>query len=325
MSEPQEGGLPLPAALRRGESGRSRLLVGNEADFLPAGVKTDKSKEGRTVLPVSSELLAGVDREGHDVPVNPAAVEASLDMYSVLIEYAKLPQFAPDGVYCVPSWTDVRSWDGVIFPRHGLYRGAVFKFRIGIPKEYPSLPPKVSFVTPVFHPLVDLNTGELCIQAYFKEWNSERDYLPLLLTYIKSIFFSRDLLRGTADKRNWRNEAAAKMFRDDKAGLLSAIQECVKASQERSLEVAPEDLVARAAAPEEEREPATAASAVLQDDVSNFAFNFKPFHRHLKPLLHALSLLAVDDSCVDPTEAFVEWFSDDWCKAEFEKEEKPPQ
>ncbi|KAL8449561.1 hypothetical protein Emed_002993 [Eimeria media] len=273
MSEPQEGGLPMhPAALRRGESGRSRLLVGSEADFLPAGVKLDKSREGRTVLPVSSELLAGVDREGHDVPVNPAAVEASLDMYSVLID-AKLPQFAPDGVYCVPSWTDVRC-------------------------EQP-------------------------FAAYFKEWNSERDYLPLLLIYIKSIFFSKDLLRGTADKRNWRNETAAKLFRDDKAALLSAIQDCVKKSQEKSLEDAPKDLVTKAAAPEEEREPVTAASAVLQDDVSSFAFNFKPFHRHLKPLLHALSLLAVDDSCVDPTEAFVEWFSDDWCKAESEKEEKP--
>ncbi|KAL8438952.1 hypothetical protein Efla_005087 [Eimeria flavescens] len=322
--QPEEQERVIPAALRRGESGRSRLLVGSEADFLPAGAKSDKSKHGRTVLPVNSELLAGVDIQGRDVPVDATAIEASLDVYSVLIEYAKLPEFAPEGIYCLPSWTDVRSWDGVVFPRHGVYRGGIFKFRIAIPKKYPNAAPTVAFLTPLFHPLVSEETGELCIQAYFKEWKSERDYLPLLLMYIKSIFFSKDLLRGTADKRNWRNETAARLFRDDKAALLQEIQQCVKTSQDSSLEAVPKEKVLRAAPPPEEREPATAANAVVKADDGDFAFNFKPFHRHLKPLLHAVSLLAVDESCVDPTEAFVEWFADDWSRAEFEKEAEKP-
>lgn len=321
MELPQD--ILVPAVLRRGESGRSRLLVGEELALTSYGMRADRFREDRTILPVDRELLAGVDEKGNEVPVDPTCVEASLDMYSVLIEFTKLPQFAPDGIYCMPTWNDIRTWDGVVFPRHGVYRGGIFKFRIAIPKSYPNAAPRVAFLSRVFHPLVNPDTGELCIEAYFKEWNTERDYIPILLLYIKSIFFSKDLLRGTTDKRNWQNESAAKLFRDDKTALLAEIQQCVQDSQKNSLESALKEKLIAAAASPEEREPPTAASAVLEDE-SHFVFDFRPFHRHLKPLLHAISLLAGDEACADPTHAFVEWFSDDWCKAEFEKEEQKP-
>lgn len=114
-------------------------------------------------------------------------------------------------------------------------------------------------------------------------------------------------------------------FRDDKATLLAEIRQCVKTSQEKSLEPAPKDKLLAAAAPPDEREPPTAAREVLKEGESDFVFDFQEFHRHQKPLLHAISLLAVDDACADPTQAFVEWFTDDWCKAEFEKEQKPAE
>ncbi|XP_026190315.1 AKT-interacting protein [Cyclospora cayetanensis] len=327
----------VPAVLRRGQSGRSRLLVDEELALFGSTSPADKRREGRTVLPVNRELLAGVDAKGNEVPVDPKGVEDSLDIYSVLIEYAKMPGFVPEGVYCMPTWNDIRTWDGVVFPSHGVYRGGIFKFRIAIPKDYPSVAPRVTFLSKVFHPLVDPKTGEVCIQAYFKEWNSERHYIPMVLLYLKSIFFSKDFLRGTADKMNWRNERAAQLFRDDKATLLGEIRQCVRDSQEQCFEAVPRDNAIAAAAAPDEREPLAAASDDLKgsqthypgigkgektDDETGFVFNFQPFHRHQKPLLHAISLLVVDDACADRTQAFVEWFIDDWCKAEFEKEEK---
>ena len=57
------------------------------------------------------------------------------------------------------------AWDGVAFLRHGVYQGGLFKFRIGIPKAYPNIAPKLTFLSRVFHPLVDEETGELCIKV----------------------------------------------------------------------------------------------------------------------------------------------------------------
>lgn len=114
-------------------------------------------------------------------------------------------------------------------------------------------------------------------------------------------------------------------FREDKATLLKEIRKCVKESQEKSLTPVEQQQALAAAAPAAEREPPTAAAAVLHEDASDFVFNFREFHRQQKPLLHAITLLASDETCADPTQAFVEWFADDWSKAEFEREEnKPP-
>ena len=56
--------------------------------------------------------------------------------YSIMIEYKNLKQHVPSGIYVLPSFDDFRVWHGVIFIRHGLYQGGVFKFRIELPKEY---------------------------------------------------------------------------------------------------------------------------------------------------------------------------------------------
>lgn len=86
MEGPPDRDVLVPAALRRGQSGKSRLLVGEELALFGSSSRDGKKREGRTVLPINKELLAGVDEEGNEVPVDPTGVEESLDMYSVLIE-----------------------------------------------------------------------------------------------------------------------------------------------------------------------------------------------------------------------------------------------
>lgn len=62
-------------------------------------------------------------------------------------------------------------WFGVIFPRHGLYKSGVFRFRLHIDSNWPDCDcPKVFIDTPLFHPLVNANTGEMDIKHYFPEW-----------------------------------------------------------------------------------------------------------------------------------------------------------
>lgn len=78
-------------------------------------------------------------------------------------------------------------------------------------------------------------------------------------------------------------------FRGEKKPVLDSIRECVRESQ-----------------------------ANIYTKIDGFVFNFTEFHREKKPILQALNVLAHDVTCVDPKEAFVDWFLDDWCKKEFD-------
>jgi ubiquitin-protein ligase len=44
----------------------------------------------------------------------------------------------------------------------GIYAGAKFELRVDIPQNYPFNPPKITFVTPIYHPNVD-DKGNICI------------------------------------------------------------------------------------------------------------------------------------------------------------------
>ena len=47
-------------------------------------------------------------------------------------------------------------WHCTIFIRQGVYRSGVFRFIMTIPANYPSAPPEIRFVTPIFHPLIGM-------------------------------------------------------------------------------------------------------------------------------------------------------------------------
>ena len=81
----------------------------------------------------------------------------TLKDYHVILEYKNLQKKCPQGVYVLPSTGSMRVWHGVVFVRGALYKNGIFKFRIDIPKAYPSngVRPFVTFHTNVFHPMID--------------------------------------------------------------------------------------------------------------------------------------------------------------------------
>ena len=56
--------------------------------------------------------------------------------------------------------------------RSGLYKNAKFKFYMEFPRGFPKNKPEVYFVTKVYHPLINYETGHLdlkvsyCIEIY---------------------------------------------------------------------------------------------------------------------------------------------------------------
>eukprot|EP00941_MAST-03F_sp_MAST-3F-sp1_P002748 g2748.t1 len=152
--------------------------------------------------------------------------------YSLTIEYKHLQLRAPGGVYVVPSMDNMRVWNGVIFIRQGLYRDGIFKFRMDIPQNYPAdnARPTVTFFTPVFHPLVDPDTGVLDLDCRFPKWRYGKDYLVYVLVFIKKIFYTKAF--PLKDFPYPKNPEALKLFNasDEKKAYLAKVAECVKSS-----------------------------------------------------------------------------------------------
>ena len=60
--------------------------------------------------------------------------------------------------------SDILVWRGRLRgPASTPYEGGLFKLQIKCPPNYPLAPPKVTFVTHVFHPNVLFKTGEICL------------------------------------------------------------------------------------------------------------------------------------------------------------------
>ena len=85
-------------------------------------------------------------------------------------EYKLLRKFHLSGVVVLPHLDDIKIWDGTLFIRQGLYKGGIFKFRMVFPSDYPNNPPKVTFDTYIYHPLIHKDTREYDIKHHFNPW-----------------------------------------------------------------------------------------------------------------------------------------------------------
>lgn len=75
-------------------------------------------------------------------------------------------------------------------PAETPYEGGNYWLRMMITKDYPFKSPSVIFLTPIFHPNVEFESGSICLDAINEQWtpvfNFERIFtimIPQLLTY----------------------------------------------------------------------------------------------------------------------------------------------
>ena len=75
-------------------------------------------------------------------------------------------------------------------PPDSFYEGGTFQVKITLPTEYPNISPSVGFLTRVYHPNVDEQSGSICLDVISKTWspmfslkNIIDSFLPQLLQY----------------------------------------------------------------------------------------------------------------------------------------------
>ncbi|KAG8224970.1 hypothetical protein J437_LFUL009702 [Ladona fulva] len=71
---------------------------------------------------------------------------------------------------------DIYRWEVLIIgPPDTLYEGGFFKAHLYFPKEYPLRPPKMKFITEIWHPNIDKN-GDVCISILHEPGDDKWGY-----------------------------------------------------------------------------------------------------------------------------------------------------
>ncbi|CAH1794636.1 unnamed protein product [Owenia fusiformis] len=110
--------------------------------------------------------------------------------YSLLAEYNQLQKQKLPGVYVIPSAKSALFWNGILFIRQGIYQEGIFRFSLHIPENYPDGDcPKLVFDPPVFHPVIDPETGHLDVTRAFQKWRRNHNHIWQVLLYARRVFY----------------------------------------------------------------------------------------------------------------------------------------
>lgn len=113
------------------------------------------------------------------------------------------------GIYVIPSYENSKIWFGVLFVRSGVFNGAVFRFNVLLPDNFPDdkiLPvstffkhiasilsenlvfQSVVFQNEIFHPLVCPYTGTCDLSFAFQDWRKGVDHIWQILKLVQLLF-----------------------------------------------------------------------------------------------------------------------------------------
>lgn len=152
-------------------------------------------------------------------------------------QLADLQKTANDGFSAGLIGDDIFRWEVIIIgPPETAYEGGYFKARLTFPKDYPMKPPKLTFISKMWHPNVHSN-GDVCISIlhepgddkYGYEKASER-WLPIHT--VETILISVISMLADPNDESPANIDAAKMWRESKKEFVKRVAQTVRRSQE---------------------------------------------------------------------------------------------
>lgn len=124
-----------------------------------------------------------------------------------LAEVGKVDQTS--GVSARAVSDDMRSLKGKINgPESTCYEGGIFEIDIQIPRQYPFEPPKMKFITKIWHPNISSQTGAICLDILKDQWS------PALT--IKTALLSLRALLSSPEPSDPQDAEVAKMYLNDR-------------------------------------------------------------------------------------------------------------
>ena len=96
-----------------------------------------------------------------------------------LVDYQKDP---PGNCSAGPKDENLFDWEATLMgPSESPYEGGVFFLSIRFPADYPFKPPKVKFITRIYHPNINANGG-ICLDILKDQWSPALTISKVLLS-----------------------------------------------------------------------------------------------------------------------------------------------
>ena len=93
-------------------------------------------------------------------------------IHRLAFEYQDITNNPIEGISLAPvDENNLLRWQCYIYgPSESPYENGAFELYLEVVPEYPFKPPKVKFVTPIYHPNVN-ESGDICISTLKDDWN----------------------------------------------------------------------------------------------------------------------------------------------------------
>eukprot|EP01067_Filipodium_phascolosomae_P001777 Filipodium_phascolosomae@DN2137_c0_g1_i3.p1 len=142
-------------------------------------------------------------------------------------DFRKLESDPPAGVSGVPCGNDIMQWNALIFgPEDTPWEGGTFRLKLEFSEEYPNKPPKVRFITKMFHPNI-YQDGQICLDILQNQWSPIYN-VSAVLTSIQSLLCD-------PNPNSPANQEAAKLYVDDRREYNRKVKQIVEESWEDGL------------------------------------------------------------------------------------------
>ncbi|KAF1962756.1 ubiquitin-conjugating enzyme E2 N, partial [Byssothecium circinans] len=135
----------------------------------------------------------------------------------IVKETERLSKEPVPGISATPHDDNLRYFDVTIDgPTQSPYEGGVFKLELFLPDDYPMTPPKVRFLTKIYHPNID-RLGRICLDVLKGNWS------PAL--QIRTILLSIQALLGAPNPDDPLANDVAQAWKEDQAKAIATAKE----------------------------------------------------------------------------------------------------